>query len=106
MRIQVDVYHHFPEGIPWGSLFNKLEYLMSELSDRIAALGTSVDAAIARVQGDVDNLKTQIAALQTKVDAGGAVQADYDALDGMKRKLDLLEQATAPDQPPPAVPGP
>lgn len=75
--------------------------IMSALSDKIAVVGTAVDDAATRVQTDVASLKAQIAALQAQVDAGGASQADLDALDALKTKLDQIDPATPTTLPTP-----
>ena len=69
--------------------------IMSALSDAIADVGTSVDAAATRVQTDVAGLKQQIADLEAQVAAGTATQADLDALAALKVKVDQIDPATA-----------
>jgi len=64
---------------------------MSDLSDKIKALETSVDAALARVQVDVDAFKAKIAELEAKVAAGTATPEDLAALEAMKAKVDALD---------------
>jgi len=70
--------------------------IMSKLSDAIAALGASVDAALARVDEDVQALTAKIAELQALVDAGGATPEDFAALAEAQAKLDALDP-TKPD---------
>ena len=77
------------------------EKLMSALSDKLAALGTTADAAIARVQSDVTALKAQIAALQATVDSGGATPDDLAALDTLNAKLAALDPTQPATLPPP-----
>lgn len=85
----------FPHGmVPWATqadLRNLERHFMSALSDKIAEVNKTADEAIARVQGDVTALTAQIADLQAKVDAGGATQADMDALDQLEGKLAALD---------------
>lgn len=69
---------------------------MSKLSDAIATLGASVDAALARVDEDVQALTAKIAELQALVDAGGATPEDFAALAAAQAKLDALDP-TKPD---------
>lgn len=64
---------------------------MSVISDKIQAANDSADAAIARVQVDVQTFRDEIARLQALVDAGTATQADLDALDALKAKTDALD---------------
>jgi predicted nucleic acid-binding Zn-ribbon protein len=80
--------------LPWATRadLKALEHrLMSALSDKIAEATAKVDAATARVQTDVAALKKQIADLQAKVDAGGATQADLDAIQALEDKVDALD---------------
>ena len=70
------------------------EWIMSVLSDKIAEVGTKVDAAATRITTDVTNLKAQIAALQAQIAAGGASQADLDALTALEAKLEQIDPAT------------
>ncbi len=74
---------------------------MSVLSDAIAAANASADAAVARVQTDVQSLKDQIAALQAQIDAGGSTPADLTNLAALQAKLDALDP-TVPAVLPPA----
>lgn len=75
----------------WRDTLDHVEFSVSQLSDQIAALGTSVDAALARVQDDVAALTTQIAALQAKIDGGTASPDDFAALAAIQAKLDALD---------------
>ena len=70
------------------------DWIMSQLSDAIAKVSASADAAVARVQTDVQGLKDQIAALQAQIDAGGASPADLQALSDLQAKLDALDPTT------------
>jgi hypothetical protein len=74
---------------------------MTVLSDKIAALGASLDAALARVDEDVKALQAQVAALQALIDQGVATPADIAALEAAQAKLDALDP-TKPDTLPPA----
>jgi len=69
---------------------------MSVLSDKIVAVGVSLDAALARVDEDVQALTAKIAALQAIIDQGGATPEDLAALDALQAKLDALDP-TKPD---------
>ena len=73
------------------SSLRAMEVLMSALSDKIAEVTTSVDAALVRVQDDVTTLQTKIAELQAQVDAGLATPEDIAALDALKVKADALD---------------
>ncbi len=91
---------------------SRIEAKLSQLSDAIAALSASTDAAVSRVQTDVTALKAQIATLQAQVDAGTASPADMQALADLKAKIDAIdptnpatippapETPPVPDQPP------
>lgn len=92
MHIDVNHYHHFPEwGVPLDKILLKLEQKMSALSDQIAVLTTSVDAAIMRSTTVVNDLDAKITALQAQVDAGNASPADVAALTALQQKLDALD---------------
>lgn len=100
----VTIVHESPQGTsPWATLddINALgESIVSQLSDKIAAASTATDAAISRVQSDVTDLQAKVAELQAIVDAGGASQADLDALDALKSKLDGLDPVSPVTLPP------
>jgi hypothetical protein len=66
-------------------------WIMSALSDAIAKVNTSTDAAIGRVQTDLASLKDQVAKLQAQIDAGGASPADLQALADLQAKVDALD---------------
>lgn len=68
-----------------------LEAAVSALSDKIAAVETSVDDAIARVQADVATLQAKIDELQAKVDSGTATAEDVAALERVAAKLAALD---------------
>jgi len=70
------------------------EWIMSALSDKIAEVGTKVDTAATRITTDVAALKALIATLQATIDAGGATQADLDALTALETKLDQIDPTT------------
>lgn len=106
LRIGIDVnlYHHFPERITADALVEALnvleETIMSKITDKINEASSSADAAISRVGDDVDALEGRVAQLQQMVADGGASQADLDALDALKAKLDALDPtkpATLPE---------
>ena len=108
--ITIEVIHRFelPPGMCSEVTRHDLDVLrnllMSVISDKIAEVTTSVDAALVRVQDDVTALNTKIAELQAQVDSGLATPADIAALDELKVKLDALDP-TSPvviPEPPPA----
>ena len=85
----------------------QLQNIMSSISDfsaKMTAFFDRQDTAVADLQGDVDNLTKQIAALQT---SGGAITAEDQALlDGIQArastvsdKLDALDALTPPVAP-------
>lgn len=67
------------------------ESQMSKLSDKLDEVGASLDAAISRVQEDVNDLQLKIAELQALVDAGGATPEDEAKLDALKARLDAID---------------
>ncbi len=75
------------------------DWIMSVLSDAIAKLNASADAAITRVQADLDQLHAQIAALQATVDSGGATPADLQALADLQAKIDGKLDPSLPPAP-------
>jgi hypothetical protein len=80
--------------------------LMSVITDKIAALTTSVDGALARVQEDVTTLQAKIDALQAQVDAGVATPEDLAALDALQAKVDALDPVKPDVLPEPPQPTP
>jgi hypothetical protein len=91
-QIAHHLHHLVTDGASVGRLIHESENrLMSALSDKITAVGTSLDAAIARVQSDVATLTQKIADLQALVDQGTATPEDIAALDMLKSKLDGLD---------------
>ena len=75
--------------------------IMSVLSDKIADVGASVDAAATRVQEDVATLQQQIADLEAQVSQGTATPEDLAALDALKVKLDQIDPLTPTTLPTP-----
>jgi outer membrane murein-binding lipoprotein Lpp len=74
--------------------------IVGQISDKLAETEAALDAAIGRVQTDVDALNAKVADLQAKVDAGTASPEDVATLDRIKAKLDALDptsEATLPD---------
>lgn len=92
-KFRIDVYHHFgPTDVSVDAALKSMERrLMSALSDKIAEVSTSVDAAIERVQVDVADQQAKIADLERMVAQGTATQADLDALDALRAKVDALD---------------
>jgi division protein CdvB (Snf7/Vps24/ESCRT-III family) len=79
------------------------ERIMSLVGDKITELNTAVDAALARVQEDVETLNTTIAELQAKVDQGLATPEEIAALEGAIAKVNALDPVspeTLPEEPP------
>jgi uncharacterized protein YlxW (UPF0749 family) len=76
------------------------QFIVSQLSDAIAAANSKADAAISRVQADVTNLKNQIATLQATVDSGGATPEDMNNLAALQAKLDALDPTQPATLPP------
>jgi hypothetical protein len=79
------------------------EQVMSEFSDKIAAVQNSADNSIARVEGDVRDLQTQIDELKGRV----STPEDMAALDKIQAKLDALDPvkpATLPEGETPPTP--
>ena len=90
------------------SLNKQIHKIMSAISDfatKMASFQTRIDTAISDLQGDVDNLTKQIAALQAS--AGTVTPEDQKLLDsiqatasGVADKLDALDALTPPVAPP------
>lgn len=101
MKIDLEVHHYLhpaPGTVPddLAALFRQLKgEIVSQLSDKIAAVSTSMDAAVGRIQEDV-------AALQALAASGGATQADLDALDALKARLDAIDPVKPVTPPAPA----
>lgn len=109
MDNRIDVYHHLADDGAILAAVKALEGSMSQLSDKIASLGASVDSAIGRVQGDIQSLTGKIADLQALVDSGGATPGDLAAIADLQAKLDALDPshpATLPPAPAPESPVP
>jgi cell division septum initiation protein DivIVA len=70
-----------------------MRYKMSELSDKLDALKLAQDAAVVRVQEDVENLQDQIDDLRQRVTTADDIakidemQAVVDALDPLKPEV-------------------
>lgn len=100
--VVVTVTHHFVPPPGWSRPASRDDLraledrIVSKLSDKIAEVTSSVDAAIGRVQSDVATLNAKIAELQALVDSGGASQADMDALESLRAKLDAIDP-TSPE---------
>lgn len=78
---------------------------IADFSAKMTAFFDRQDAAVADLQGDVDNLTAQIAALQAS--AGTVTPEDQAALDAIQAraqtvsdKLDALDALTPPKAPP------
>ena len=69
---------------------------MSQLSDAIAAVGASLEAALVRVDEDVQALQAKITELEALVAQGTATPEDLAALAALQAKLDALDP-TKPD---------
>jgi phage-related protein len=93
------------------SLSNQIHHIMSAISDfatKMASFQTRIDTAISDLQGDVDNLTKQIAALQAS--SGTVTPEDQALLDGIQStasgvadKLDALDALTPPVAPVPTA---
>jgi hypothetical protein len=66
-------------------------WIMSLLSDAIAKVQSSTDAATTRVQTDIAGLRDQIVKLQAQIDAGGATAADLAALAALQAQVDAID---------------
>lgn len=97
VQIDVNLNLNLTVNVPFQTavfttLFNQFqEVIMSLLSDKIAELNTSVDAAVQRVQDDVTAFGVKIADLEAKVAAGSASPAEIQALDDLKAKIDAID---------------
>lgn len=116
--MRLDIFFHFDPGE--ASKLDRVLLLLADLqtgqgsimtaisdfSDKMAAFFTRQDTAMADLQGDVDNLQKQIAALNNS--SGTITAADQALLDAIvakaqvvSDKLDALDALT-----PPVAPGP
>jgi len=91
MRIVVDVQHHFSDD--GGEALDRRvrmmkEEIMSVVSDKIAEVKASFDAAVARLQAEA------------------VTQADLDALDALKSQADSIAPEPAPAPTPEPAPEP
>ena len=96
IKITGDVTHKIDSsgGLTPADLKALGDLIMSVLSDKIDAATKSVDAAITRVQTDVEKLSTKITELEKTVAAGTATPEDLAALDALKAKVDALDPTT------------
>jgi hypothetical protein len=80
------------------------EKIMSQITDKVAEINVSLDAALVRVQEDVDALKAQVADLEAKVAGGVATPEDLAVLDALKARIDALDPTSPavlpPEEPP------
>lgn len=82
---------------------NQEQKLMSILTEKLAELNSSFDAALARVQEDVDALNAEVADLKVKVENGTATPDEIAAIDTLRARIDALDPnkpATLPETPP------
>jgi hypothetical protein len=86
------------------------EEIMSILTEKLAELNSSFDAALARVQDDVDTLNAEVAELKIKIENGTATPDEIAALDTLRARIDALDPTsptTLPEDPGgPLVTGP
>lgn len=99
MRLRIEVLHRV--SVEDFASFRELEGRMSQISDAIAHLSTTVDSAVTRVQGDLAGLTSRVAALQAQIDGGGASPEDLAALAALQAKIDALDPAKPDVLPPP-----
>jgi phage shock protein A len=104
MRFEVHFFLHFlHERDDLDARLAALEeYLMSRISDEIADVKASLEAAIQRTRLVVSNLEARVAELQARVDEGSATPADEAALAEVKTMLDQLNPSsptTLPEEP-------
>ncbi len=71
----------------------RTEEQLSNLSDEIAALGTTVTDAEARVSTDVQALRDRIAELEAIIAAGSATPEDIAALEALRQRIANIDPA-------------
>ncbi len=71
----------------------RTEERLSQLSDEIAALGTTVTDAEARVSTDVQALRDRIAELEAIIAAGSATPEDIAALEALRQRIANIDPA-------------
>jgi DNA repair exonuclease SbcCD ATPase subunit len=105
-NVHIDIFHYFVVDGHSGidKKLRKLEEkIMSRISDEIADVKESLDAAIQRTRLVVSNLEARVAELQARVDEGSATPEDEAALKEVKDTLDQLNPSTPstlPEEPP------
>jgi hypothetical protein len=73
------------------------------IDQKLTSLEKSVADATTRVQSDVANLRSQIAILQAKIDAGTATPADLARFDALQVAVDALDPTVPVVIPPPTA---
>ncbi len=76
-----------------GNFLERMEWKLSNLSDEIAALGTTVTDAEARVSTDVQALRDRIAELEAIIAAGSATPEDIAALEALRQRIANIDPA-------------
>jgi len=69
------------------------EAIVSAISDKIAEVGAEVSALEASDAASAQSVSDAFARLEALIAAGGASQADLDALDALKVRVDALKAA-------------
>ncbi len=64
---------------------------MSVLSDKIAEMNASLDAALGRVQGVVEALHSRVADLEADIAQGVVSPVDLAALNALRNRIDALD---------------
>ena len=91
MTFHFNFHHRLSDGLVRAALKRLETRLMSVLSDKIAETNASFDAALGRVQGDVEDLNNQVADLKIKVEQGAVTPEDLAALDTLRDRIDALD---------------
>ena len=91
MTFHFHFHHRLSDGLMRAALKRLETRLMSLLSDKIAETNASFDAALGRVQGDVEDLNNQVADLKVKVEQGEVTPGDLAALDALRNRIDALD---------------
>ncbi len=106
MTFYFNFHHRISDGLVRAALKRLETRLMSLLSDKIAETNASFDAALGRVQGDVQDLNNQVADLKGKVEQGAVTPEDLAALDALRDRIDALDPtkpAVLPEAPAEAI---
>jgi hypothetical protein len=91
MTFPFTFHNRLRDGLMRAALERLETRLMSMLSDKIAKMNASLDAALGRVLGVVEAFHARIADLEADVTNGVATADDLAALDALRSRIDALD---------------